>query len=50
MKLIASGGVSCKKDLTDLAELDLYGAIVGKAFYNGAITLADMLEVENSAD
>lgn len=50
MKLIASGGVSCKKDLTDLAELDLYGAIVGKAFYNGAITLTDMLEVENSAD
>lgn len=46
VKIIASGGVSNKKDLIQLAELGLYGAIVGKAFYNDAITLADMLEVE----
>ncbi|MFD2306547.1 1-(5-phosphoribosyl)-5-[(5-phosphoribosylamino)methylideneamino]imidazole-4-carboxamide isomerase [Enterococcus termitis] len=50
MNIIASGGVASKKDLFDLAKLNLYGAIVGKAFYNGAITLIDMLEVENNAD
>jgi phosphoribosylformimino-5-aminoimidazole carboxamide ribotide isomerase len=50
MNIIASGGVASKKDLIDLAKLNLYGAIVGKAFYNGAITLTDMLEVENNAD
>ncbi|OJG93111.1 1-(5-phosphoribosyl)-5-[(5-phosphoribosylamino)methylideneamino]imidazole-4-carboxamide isomerase [Enterococcus silesiacus] len=49
VQIIASGGVSSKADLVKLAELGLYGAIVGKAFYNGAITLADMLEVEQSA-
>lgn len=49
VQIIASGGVSSKVDLVKLAELGLYGAIVGKAFYNGAITLADMLEVEQSA-
>lgn len=46
VQIIASGGVSCKEDLIKLAKTDIYGAIVGKAFYNGAITLADMLEVE----
>lgn len=50
VQIIASGGVSTKSDLVKLAELGLYGAIVGKAFYNGAITLADMLEVEKNAD
>lgn len=44
--IIASGGVGTKAELIQLAELGLYGAIVGKAFYNGEITLADMLEVE----
>ncbi|WP_375179216.1 1-(5-phosphoribosyl)-5-[(5-phosphoribosylamino)methylideneamino]imidazole-4-carboxamide isomerase [Enterococcus rotai] len=50
VQIIASGGVSSKADLVKLAELGLYGAIVGKAFYNGTITLADMLEVEKIAD
>ena len=31
--LIASGGVSCMEDLVRLKELGLYGAIVGKAYY-----------------
>ncbi|MEI5994890.1 1-(5-phosphoribosyl)-5-[(5-phosphoribosylamino)methylideneamino]imidazole-4-carboxamide isomerase [Candidatus Enterococcus mansonii] len=50
MQIIASGGVSSKSDLLKLAELNLYGAIVGKAFYSGAITLADILEVETYVD
>lgn len=46
VKIIASGGVSCKQDLTKLAEIGVYGAIVGKAYYDGKVTLADMREVE----
>lgn len=44
---IASGGVANKKDLLDLAELQLSGAIVGKAYYSGKVTLQEMLEVQN---
>lgn len=50
VQIIASGGVSSQADLIQLAELGLSGAIVGKAFYNGAITLTEMLEVEAYAD
>ena len=39
MNIIASGGVSTMKDIEVLAEMDLYGAIVGKALYAGAIEL-----------
>lgn len=49
-QIIASGGVSCKEDLIKLAKAKTYGVIVGKAFYNGLITLADMLEVEQIAN
>ena len=34
---IASGGVSKMEDLWDLQELDLYGVVVGKAYYEGKI-------------
>lgn len=39
MDFIASGGVSSMDDLTALRALGLYGAIVGKAYYTGAIDL-----------
>ena len=42
LKLIASGGVSGKKDLIALKEMGLYGAIVGKAYYEGKITLEEL--------
>lgn len=43
--LIASGGVSALADIAALKELGLSGAIVGKAYYSGAIDLKEALEV-----
>jgi phosphoribosylformimino-5-aminoimidazole carboxamide ribotide isomerase len=39
LKLIASGGVSSLEDLEDLASIGCHGAIIGKAIYEGRITL-----------
>lgn len=44
LKLIASGGVSGKEDLVKLKAQGLYGAIVGKAFYEGRLTLEDLVD------
>ncbi|UHP10680.1 1-(5-phosphoribosyl)-5-[(5-phosphoribosylamino)methylideneamino]imidazole-4-carboxamide isomerase [Listeria marthii] len=49
VNLIASGGVSSRADLEALAELGLYGAIAGKALYNGHISMSDVVEVEQHA-
>ncbi|MBF2518598.1 1-(5-phosphoribosyl)-5-[(5-phosphoribosylamino)methylideneamino]imidazole-4-carboxamide isomerase [Listeria marthii] len=49
INLIASGGVSSRADLEALVELGLYGAIAGKALYNGNISMSDVTEVEQHA-
>ncbi|MBQ6846914.1 MAG: 1-(5-phosphoribosyl)-5-((5-phosphoribosylamino)methylideneamino)imidazole-4-carboxamide isomerase, partial [Oscillospiraceae bacterium] len=45
LDIIASGGVSSIEDVKRLRELNLYGAIVGKAYYTGAINLKEAIEV-----
>ena len=45
IQLIASGGVSSIDDVKALNEMNLYGAIIGKAYYTGAIDLRKALEV-----
>ena len=45
LQIIASGGVSTIDDVAHLASLNLYGAIIGKAYYTGAIKLAEAIEV-----
>ena len=45
VRIIASGGVSSIEDVKKLAALDIYGAIIGKAYYTGAISLAEAIEV-----
>jgi phosphoribosylformimino-5-aminoimidazole carboxamide ribotide isomerase len=42
IKLIASGGVSSIEDLNQLKEIGCYAAIVGKAFYEGRISLSEL--------
>ena len=45
MQIIASGGVSSIDDVVKLSEKNLYGAIIGKAYYTGAISIKDAIEV-----
>lgn len=44
LQIVASGGVSSMEDVKKLASLDLYGAIIGKAYYTGAIRLKEAIE------
>ncbi len=44
MNITASGGVSSLDDVKELRKMDIYGAIIGKAYYIGAIDLKDALE------
>ena len=44
MEIIASGGVSTLEDVRELAALGCAGAIIGKAYYTGAIDLREALE------
>ena len=45
LQIVASGGVSSLDDVKRLRALDLYGAIIGKAYYTGAIDLKEAIEV-----
>lgn len=45
VNIIASGGVSSLDDIEALNEMNLFGAIIGKAYYTGAIKISDALEV-----
>ena len=45
VQIIASGGVTDISDIRALREMNLYGAIIGKAYYTGAIDLTEAIEV-----
>lgn len=45
MQIVASGGVSSIGDVKRLAEQNIYGAIIGKAYYTGDINLKEAIEV-----
>lgn len=44
LPVIASGGVKNKDDIITLQENNIYGAIIGKAFYEGTIDLKEVFE------
>ena len=48
MDIVASGGVSSMEDVRALTEMGLYGAIIGKAYYTGAIDLREAIEVSQA--
>jgi len=45
LNITASGGVSSLEDVKKLRAMDLYGAIIGKAYYTGDIDLREAIEV-----
>lgn len=45
LKWIASGGVSSIHDLDELQDLNIYGVVVGKAYYEGKISLEELSEI-----
>ena len=45
VQITASGGVSTIDDVKALRAMDLYGAIIGKAYYTKAIDLSEAIEV-----
>ena len=45
LNIIASGGVSSMEDIAVLSNMGLFGAIVGKAIYTGAIELSDAIKL-----
>lgn len=45
MNIIASGGVSSMEDVRELRKMGVHGAIIGKAYYTGAIDLREAIEV-----
>jgi phosphoribosylformimino-5-aminoimidazole carboxamide ribotide isomerase len=47
LHFIASGGVSSMKDLEDLQAIGCKGAIVGKAIYEGRISIKELMEIDN---
>jgi len=42
LKIIASGGISGLEDIEKLAEMNIYGVIIGKAIYENRISLTDL--------
>lgn len=47
VKLIASGGVSTMDDLAELRDAGLFGTILGKAIYEGKVTLDELSKFES---
>lgn len=45
VNIIASGGVSSIDDIRKLNALGIYGAIIGKAYYTGAVSIKEAVEV-----
>ncbi|MGJ9459484.1 1-(5-phosphoribosyl)-5-[(5-phosphoribosylamino)methylideneamino]imidazole-4-carboxamide isomerase [Oceanobacillus sp. CF4.6] len=49
MDVIASGGVSTKEDIRKLASLHMYGAIIGKALYDGTLKFEELIAGDQNA-
>lgn len=43
LDIVASGGLTRKEEIATLKDMGVYGAILGKAMYTGALTLKEAL-------
>ena len=46
INIIASGGITTVDEVLELAKMKMFGAILGKAIYNGNIDLAEAVKAE----
>lgn len=46
LNIIASGGVSNMADIETLADMNVFGVIVGKAIYEGRVTLKELQQID----
>ena len=49
LPVIASGGVASKEDVARLAAIPMAGCIIGRALYEGTLTLPDALAAAGGA-
>lgn len=50
LDIVASGGVSTLQDIADLKSYGIYGAIIGKAYYTGAIDLFKAIDIAENGE
>ena len=50
LNIIASGGISFEKELTELKDMGVWGAILGKALYTGKLDLASAVRLVQKED
>lgn len=50
MDIVASGGVSNLENVRTLTEMDMYGAILGKALYTGSIDLKEAIRIASEGE
>ena len=50
LNIIASGGVSSLEDVRALSNMNIFGAILGKALYTGAVELTKAIEIAAEVD
>ena len=48
--IIASGGISCLKDILNVSALKLYGTITGRAIYTGDLDLKTAIQASSLSD
>ena len=50
MDIVASGGISTLENVKTLTEMNMYGAILGKALYTGAIDLEKAIKIASEGE
>lgn len=48
LAIIASGGISCIEDVVGIFEMKMYGVIIGKAIYEGRVTLDQLYQLQKN--
>lgn len=50
LDIVASGGISFEREISELRDLGIYGAIVGKAIYEGKLSLKRVIELARGSE